>query len=55
MLTDPLAFRPTLTEMKAATDQLSNEVVSDFSELFENINGIDENVEFVLHRLGEVW
>ena len=27
----PLAFRPTLTEMEAATDQLSFEVVSDFS------------------------
>ena len=49
----PLAFRPTLTEMEAATDQLSTEVVSDFSELFENINGIDESVEFVFDGEGK--
>ena len=39
LLETPLAFCPTLTEMEEATDQLSTEVVSDFSELFENING----------------
>lgn len=36
LLATPLAFRPTLTEMEAAADQLSTEVVSDFSELFEH-------------------
>ena len=49
LLATPLAFRPTLTEMEAATDQLSTEVVSDFSELFENINGIDESVRPPYH------
>ena len=39
--------------MEAATDQLSTEVVSDFSELFENINGIDESVEFVFDGEGK--
>ena len=53
LLATPLAFRPTLTEMEAATDQLSTEVVSDFSELFENINGIDESVEFVFDGEGK--
>ena len=53
LLATPLAFRPTLTEMEAATDQLSTEVVSDFSELFENINGIDENVEFTFDHEGK--
>ena len=48
LLATPLAFRPTLTEMEAATDQLYTKVVSDFCELFENINGIDENVEQLL-------
>ena len=53
LLATPLAFRPTLTEMEAATNQLSTEVVSDFSELFENINGIDESVEFVFDDEGK--
>ena len=53
LLATPLAFRPTLTEMEAATDQLSTKVVSDFSELFENINGIDESVEFVFDGEGK--
>ena len=53
LLATPLAFLPTLTEMEAATDQLSTEVVSDFSELFENINGIDENVEFTFAHEGK--
>ena len=39
--------------METATDQLSTEVVSDFSELFENINGIDENVEFIVDHEGK--
>ena len=53
LLATPLAFHPTLTEMEAATDQLDTEVVSDFSELLENINGIDENVEFVFDHEGK--
>ena len=53
LLATPLAFGPTLTEMEAATDQLSTEVVSDFSELFENINGINENVEFTFDHEGK--
>ena len=53
LLATPLAFRPTLTEMEAATNQLDTEVVSDFSELFKNINGIDENVEFVYDHEGK--
>ena len=53
LLATPLAFRPTLTEMEAATDQLSTEVVSDFSELFENINGIDKSIEFVFDDEGK--
>ena len=53
LLATPLAFRLTLTEMEAATDQLYTEVVSDFCELFENINGIDENVEFVFDNEGK--
>ena len=53
LLATPFAIRPTLTQMEAATDQLYTEVVSDFSELFENINGIDENVEFVFDNEGK--
>lgn len=43
----PLAFRPMLTEMEEASTQLSTEVVSDFCELFQNIDAIDDNTEFV--------
>ena len=53
LLATPLALRPTLTEMEAATDQLSTEVVSEFSELFENINKIEQNVEFVFDGEGK--
>lgn len=37
LVATPLAFRPTLTKMETATDQLYTEVVSDFSELFEKM------------------
>ena len=53
VLATPLAFCLTLTEMQAATDQLDTKVVSDFSELFENINGIDDNVEFDFDHEGK--
>ena len=39
--------------MDNATDQLSTEVVSDYTELFKNINGVDENVEFVFDDEGK--
>ena len=53
VLATPLALCLTLTEMEAATDQLDTKVVSDFSELFENINGIDDNVEFDFDHEGK--
>ena len=53
LLATPLAFRPTLTEMEAASDQLSTEVVSDFSELFQNIAAIGDNAEFVFDNEGK--
>lgn len=53
LLATPLAFRPTLTEMEAAKDQLTTEVVSDFLELFQNINEIDENTEFTFDDEGK--
>ena len=46
------AFRPTLTEMEAATEQITTEVVSDFRELFLNINEIEDNVEFTFEDQG---
>ena len=42
----PLAFRPTLSEMETAANDLSTEVVSDFDELFQIINSIEENTKF---------
>ena len=53
LLATPLALRPTLTQMENATDQLSIEVVSDYTELLKNINGVDENVEFVFDDEGK--
>ena len=48
-----LAFRPVLTEMEAASDQLSTELVSDFSELFQNIAAAGDNAEFVFDNEGK--
>lgn len=53
LLATPLAFRPTLTEMEEASAQLSTEVVSDFCELFRNIDAIDDNTEFVFDSEGK--
>ena len=39
--------------MENATDQLSTEVVSNYTELFKNINGVDENVEFIFDDEGK--
>ena len=52
-LATPLAFRPTLTEMETASDQIATEVVSDFCELFLNINEIEDNVEFAFDDQGK--
>ena len=53
LLATPLAFRPTLTEMETASDQIATEVVSDFCELFLNINEIEDNVEFAFDDQGK--
>ena len=53
LLATPLALCPTLTQMENATDQLSTEVVSNYTELFKNINGVDENVEFIFDDEGK--
>ena len=53
LLATPLAFRPTLTEMETASDQIATEVVSDFNELFLNINDIEDNVEFAFDDQGK--
>ena len=50
----PLAFRPTVSEMEAANDQLDTEVVTDFQELYQNINDIDENTEFAFDEEGRL-
>ena len=42
----PLALRPTLSEMEAAKDYLSTEVISDFEELFLTINNIANNTVY---------
>lgn len=53
LLATPLAFRPTLTEMETASDQIATEVVSDFCEVFFNINEIEDNVEFAFDDQGK--
>ena len=42
----PLAFRPTLSEMEAAKDDLSTEVISDFEEVFQAIKNIANNTVY---------
>ena len=46
LIASPLAFRPTLSEMETAANDLSTEVLSDFDELFQIINSIGENTKF---------
>ena len=53
LLATPLAFRPTLTEMEAASEQITTEVVNDFRELFLNISEIEDNVEFTFDDQGK--
>ena len=42
LIATPLAYRPTLSEMETAADQLSTEVVDNFEEYFANINGTEQ-------------
>ena len=53
LIATPLAFRPTLTEMDTAREQLSTEVVDDFLELFRNVNSIDDNTTFEFDNDGK--
>ena len=40
LIATPLAFRPTLSKMETAADQLSTEIVDNFEEYFANINDV---------------
>ncbi|XP_068701602.1 uncharacterized protein [Montipora foliosa] len=42
LIATPLAYRPTLSEMETAADQLSTEVVVNFEEYFANINDTEQ-------------
>lgn len=42
-----------MTEMEAAADQLSTEIVSDVCELFHTVNNINNNAEFVFDNEGK--
>ncbi|XP_068760519.1 uncharacterized protein [Montipora capricornis] len=53
LIATPFAFCPTLTEMDAAREQLSTEVVDDFLELFRNVNSIDDNAVFEFDNDGK--
>ena len=46
LIATPLAYRPTLSEMETALDQLSTEVVDNFEEYFANINDTVEHLHF---------
>ena len=46
LIATPLAYRPTLSEMETAADQLSTEVVDNFEEYFANINDTVEHLHF---------
>ena len=46
LIATPLAYRPTLSEMETAVDQLSTEVVENFQEYFANINDTVEHLHF---------
>ena len=48
LIATPLAYRPTLSEMERATQQLSTEVVEDFAEYFQNVSETAENIHFTL-------
>ena len=46
LIATPLAYRPTLSKMETAADQLSTEVVDNFEEYFANINDTVEHLHF---------
>ena len=46
LIATPLAYRPMLSEMETAADQLSTEVVDNFEEYFANINDTVEHLHF---------
>ena len=48
LIATPLAYRPTLSEMERATEQLSTGVVDDFAEYFQNVNETAEHIHFTL-------
>lgn len=48
LIATPLAYRPTLSEMENATEQLSTEVVEDFAEYFQNVSETAEHIQFTL-------
>ena len=50
LIATPLAYRPTLSEMERATQQLSTEVVEDFAEYFQNISETAEHIHFTLSK-----
>ena len=48
LIATPLAYRPTLSEMESATEQLSTEVVEDFEEYFQNVGETADHIQFTL-------
>ena len=48
LIATPLAYRPTLSEMERATQQLSTEVVEDFAEYSQNVSETAEHIRFTL-------
>ena len=46
LIATPLAYRPTLSEMETAADQLSTEVVDTFEEYFANVNETVDQLHF---------
>ena len=49
LIATPLAYRPTLSEMESATEQLSTEVVDDFAEYsVQNVRPTAEHIHFTL-------
>ena len=48
LIATPLAYRPTLSEMEKATQQLLTEVVEDFAEYFQNVSETAEHIRFTL-------
>ena len=48
LIATALAYRPTLSEMENAMEQLSTEVVEDFAEYFQNVSETAEHIQFTL-------